>query len=117
MATTERPPNCPEIAPTVCAMLFDSASCSPSGWSLEIADGSQKGLNYFSSDWKYRNDADIVGVRQGCTFSAWTQVDFSGERFDLTAKDTKRWVLFEKDPRFAIFHENIEAFQCNCWKD
>lgn len=28
-----------------------------------------------------------------------------------------RWVLFEKDPRFAIFHENIEAFQCNCWKD
>jgi len=111
-----RPPNCPQIAPAVCAMLFDSASCSTSGWSLEIADGTQKELKYFSSDWKYRNDADIVGVRKGCTFSAWTEVGFGGRRLDLTARETERWVLFEKDTTSANFEENIESFQCNCWK-
>jgi len=111
-----RPPNCPQIAPAFCAMLFDSASCSSSGWSLEIADGTQKELKYFSSDWKYRNDADIVGVRKGCTFSAWTEVGFGGKRLDLTARETERWVLFEKDTTSANFEENIESFQCNCWK-
>ena len=51
-----------------------------------------------------RNDADIVGVRRGCKFSAWTevismksvlepkisQVGFRGERFDLIAKESER---------------------------
>jgi len=112
-----RPQNCPEIAPTVCAMLFDSASCSPSGWSLEIVSGTQKQMRFLTSDWKYRNDADVVGVRRGCTFTGWTLVGFGGEAFDLTAKETERWLVFEKDPNFAWFHENIESFQCNCWKD
>ena len=133
-----RPPNCTEISPTTCAVLFDrwsclkwhkkalrlpsadictiwgsfySSSCSSSGWSLEIVDGARKELKYWSSDWKYRwdlvhgmdldlnlvhdidldlvhdkeenfkdffqrNDADIVGVRRGCKFSAWTEVVF-----------------------------------------
>merc|ERR1719300_3130 len=117
MAPGPRPQNCPEIEPTVCAMLFDSASCSPSGWSLKISDGVQRGLSYWSSDWKYRNDADIVGLRKGCTFSAWTEVGFDGERFDLVARETERWVVFAEDQNFANFHENILSFQCNCWKD
>jgi len=112
-----RPQNCPEIAPTVCAMLFDSASCSPSGWSLEIVAGTQKQMRFLTSDWKYRNDADIVGVRRGCTFTGWTQVGFGGEAFDLTAKERERWLVFAEDPTFSYFDENIESFQCNCWKD
>jgi len=110
-----RPPNCTEISPTTCAVLFDSSSCSPSGWSLEVVDGARKELKYWSSDWKYRNDADIVGVRRGCKFSAWTEVGFRGERFDLIAKESERWIVFENDASYFKFHENIESFQCNCW--
>jgi len=115
--SNKRPATCSEISPQLCAILFDSASCSLSAWSLEIADGTQKQLSYWSSDWKYRNDADVVGVRKGCSFSAWTQVGFEGDRFDLTALENERWVVFEEDPMYNIFHENIESFQCNCWGD
>ena len=31
-----------------------SGTCSPSGWWLEILDGTQKSLSYWSSDYKYR---------------------------------------------------------------
>jgi len=115
--SNKRPPSCSEVPPQACAMLFDSASCSPSGWSLEIPDGTQKSLSYWSLDWKYRNDADVVGLRKGCAFSAWTQVAFEGERFDLTALENERWVVFEEDELYNNFHENIESFQCNCWGD
>jgi len=104
----ERPANCPSIPTRVCALLFDS-------WWLEILDGTQKSLSYWSSDYKYRNDADVVGVKKGCTFSAWTEVGFQGDKFELIARETERWTVFEKDPASAHFHENIESFQCNCF--
>ena len=67
-----------------------SALCSSSGWSLQVEDGEQRELTYWSSDWSYRcpdikflmvgaifflilnshaflkrNDADLVGVKGG----------------------------------------------------
>jgi len=110
----ERPGNCKEIPTSVCAILYDSALCSSSGWSLQVEDGEQKELNYWSSDWSYRNDADVVGVRGGCTFTAWTEVGFQGEKLLLVAGEAERWVVFEQDTTFANFHENIESFQCHC---
>ena len=38
----------------LCAVLYDSGTCSSSGWELEVAKGEQKRLKYFSSNWKYR---------------------------------------------------------------
>jgi len=114
MVVEERPGNCKEIPTTICATLHDSALCSSSGWSLQVEDGAQRELTYWSSDWSYRNDADVVGVRGGCTFTAWTEVGFQGERLHLVAGEAERWVVFEQDTMYANFHENIESFQCHC---
>merc|ERR1719234_2204742 len=114
MVVEERPGNCKEIPPTICATLHDSALCSSSGWSLHVEEGAQRELTYWSSDWSYRNDADVVGVRGGCTFTAWTEVGFQGERLLLVAGEAERWVVFEQDTMYANFHENIESFQCHC---
>ena len=47
---------CKEIGPNpnICAVLYDSGTCSSSGWKLDVFKGIQKRLKYFSSDWKYR---------------------------------------------------------------
>ena len=30
------------------------STCSEGGWRLDVSDGEQRQLGYFSSDWKYR---------------------------------------------------------------
>ena len=40
---------------------------------------------YFSSDWKYRNDIDTIGLRYGCTFTGFTSTGFTGNKMTLTA--------------------------------
>ena len=78
---------------------YHSSTCAPGSWKLSVEDGTQKQLNYWSSDWKYRledfkfakkifdprNDADLVGVRSGCSFTGWTGSSFDGDSFSLTA--------------------------------
>ena len=47
----------------------------------------------FGKEFCRRNDADIVGVRSGCTFTGWTGTSFDGEKFSLTAGMSDRWHL------------------------
>jgi len=108
-----RPSHCPVIADSQCAVLYDSGSCS-GGWRLPVSPGAQQRLLYWSADYKYRNDADLVGVRNGCTFTGFTGDNFDGDSFVLTGGAHDRWVLFEESPRFSRFHESILSFQCNC---
>jgi len=110
----ERPKNCPQINASLCAVLYDSSTCSRGSWELPVEDGTQKQLNYWSSDWKYRNDADILGVRSGCSFTGWTGSSFDGDNFSLTAGMSDRWVVFAESQVYAAFDENILSFQCNC---
>ena len=46
---------------------------------------------FFSSDWKYRNDIDTIGVRFGCTFTGFTSTEFSGNKMIITADSTDRY--------------------------
>jgi len=108
-----RPPSCPKVQ-NACAVLFDSSRCHGPSWRLLVQPGTQKELKYWSSDWKYRNDADLVAVRAGCTFTAWTEVAFEGEKMTLVAGSRDRWVVLADSPTFANFHENILSFQCQC---
>ena len=32
-----------------------------------------------------RNDADVLGIRNGCTFTGWTGSGYDGEKFTVTA--------------------------------
>ena len=85
--------------------MYHSSTCATGSWELPVEDGTQKQLNYWSSDWKYRlvgfkfmrsfdprNDADLVGVRSGCSFTGWTGSSFDGDSFSLTAGMSDRWV-------------------------
>ena len=103
-----KPISCNNVPPTLCAVMYDSRTCSSGGWKLEVANGTQKRLLYFSSDWKYRleivppfpflifkivefrNDADTIGVRHGCTFTGFTGSSFDGEQMVVTAGITDR---------------------------
>ena len=49
-----------------------------------------RNLYYFSSDWKYRNDVDTIGLRYGCTFSGFTSTGFTGNKMTITAGATDR---------------------------
>ena len=50
----QRPRGCSPIARPHCAVLFDSSTCSTGSWRLEVGDGDQRQLGYFSSDWRFR---------------------------------------------------------------
>jgi len=108
------PQRCPQINASLCAVLYDSSTCATGSWKLPVEDGTQKQLNYWSSDWKYRNDADLVGVRSGCSFTGWTGSSFDGDSFSLTAGMSDRWVVFAESQVYAAFDENILSYQCNC---
>merc|ERR1719342_843804 len=82
-----RPANCPEVPINYCAMLFDSKDCT-GGWSLNATDGTEMNFYYFSSNWKYRNDLDTIGLRFGCTFTGFSSTGFSGNKMILTADTT-----------------------------
>merc|ERR1712032_1043660 len=96
-----RPEFCPPIKNSMCGVLYDSSSCMEGTWMLEFTSGTQKQFRYWSSDFKYRNDADVLGIRNGCTFTGWT-----GQK--------DRWVVFSKSSLYKKFDENILSFQCNC---
>jgi len=113
-----RPSKCWRIPPrsTNCARLYDSSSCSQKAWKILIRDGEQRSFAYFSSDWKYRNDADLVAVRHGCAFTGFAGVHFSGASVTISAPDMKdRWVLFANSSfEFEFLHESILSYQCIC---
>jgi len=109
-----RPDNCQPIASDHCAVLYDSSSCAPDSWQLLVRGGEQRQLEYWSSDWKYRNDADVVGVRNGCSFTGWTGSGFDEDSFTLNAGATDRWVVFAESQLYRKFDESILSFQCNC---
>lgn len=79
-----------------------------------MESGDQREFRYWSADWKYRNDADLVAVRAGCTFTAWTEVAFEGEKMILVGGSRDRWVVLAESQDFVNFHENILSFQCQC---
>jgi len=113
MDDSVRPDSCEEVPDTVCAVLYDSGTCG-GGWELQVRPGAQRRLEYFSSDWKYRNDADTIGLRSGCTFTGFTGSSFDGEKMIFTAGVKDRWLVLENSPAYSPFHENIESFQCIC---
>jgi len=118
-----RPATCSMLPSSYCARLYDSHTCNSEGWKLDIMDGDQRSFAYFSSDWKYRNDADLVAVRHGCTFTGFTGVSFSGKSVQIAAGRKDRWVVFAKwnvtspldgDASFPDLHESILSYQCVC---
>jgi len=109
-----RPPNCQPISNNLCAILYDSSTCKDGTWQLPVQNNANKRLRYWSSDYKYRNDADVLGVRNGCTFFGWTGSGFDGNSFKLTAGATDRWIVFSKSQLYKQFDESILSFRCNC---
>merc|ERR1719347_249556 len=108
-----RPWKCLGIPPSVCAVLYDSAKCY-GGWSLNITAGEQRKLYYWSSDWKYRNDADLLAVAAGCTFTGFSGRDFDGEKLVIGAAHVNRWVTFSASSKTKFMDENILSYSCVC---
>merc|ERR1712217_641355 len=48
----------------------------------------------------YRDDMDTVGVRAGCTLTAYSDSSFNGDRIDIKATTIDRWVVFADHAEF-----------------
>ena len=84
----EKPAKCDVVPQTACAVGYDSSSCS-GGWKLVIPIGELR-FRWFTSYWSYRNDMDTVGVRAGCTLTAYSDSSFNGDRIDIRADNYDR---------------------------
>eukprot|EP00092_Neocalanus_flemingeri_P065792 GFUD01080070.1.p1 GENE.GFUD01080070.1~~GFUD01080070.1.p1 ORF type:complete len:626 (+),score=105.07 GFUD01080070.1:130-1878(+) len=104
---------CASVPASVCAVVYDSHDCY-SGWSMNITDGAQLSFKYFSSNWKYRNDIDTVGVREGCTFTGYSSSSFDGKSMSISAGHVEKWVVLGQEYQYKHMDEDIESLQCVC---
>jgi len=113
---TGKPPRCEDVprTPGVCGVIHDSADCS-GGWKLIITEGSIS-FPYFSGYWKYRNDADLIGVRAGCTLTAFSSTGFSGKREAFKTEANDVWWVLSEYSAYRHMDEDIESIQCICNK-
>jgi len=110
----ERPShNCEAIPPHLCAVAYDSGTCRSSGWILPIAEGTIQ-FRFWSSWWKYRNDMDLVAVRNGCVFTGFSGSDYNGDMITIRAQGRDRWVVFRSSSQYYHMAEDIESLQCYC---
>jgi len=109
-----KPPKCEAIPrrADICGVLYDSSSCN-GGWKLYINEG-QISFPYFSSYWKYRNDADLIGVKAGCTLTAFSNTEYSGKRGTFRAEAHDQWWVLEDWAEFSHLENDIESVQCVC---
>lgn len=108
----ERPPNCEEIPRSACAVVYDEKDCL-SGWKLIIPQGELR-FKWMSAYYAYRNDIETIGVRSGCTLTAFSDSSFNGDRISIPATEYDRWVALGDDAKYLHMHEDIESVQCVC---
>jgi len=107
-----KPTKCSPVPRSSCGVVYDSGSCN-GGWNLKISEG-EISFPYFSSYWKYRNDIDLIGVRAGCTLTAFSDTGYSGKRGTFRAEANDRWWVLKEYAEFLHLHEDIESIQCVC---
>jgi len=83
------------------------------GGKLVLEEG-QRNFFYWSSDYGYRNDMDLIGVRAGCTFTGFAGNGFTGSRATVRAEQWDRWVVFAREAQYQHIDENIESLTCHC---
>jgi len=108
----EKPNKCDVVPQSACAVGYDSSTCS-GGWKLIIPIGELR-FRWFTSYWSYRNDMDTVGVRAGCTLTAYSDSSFNGDRIDIRADTYDRWVVFADHAEYKHMDNDIESVRCVC---
>jgi len=108
----EKPAKCDVVPQSACALAYDSSKCD-GGWKLVIPIGELR-FRWFTSYWSYRNDMDTVGVRAGCTLTAYSDSSFNGDRIDIKADGYDRWVVFADHAEYKHMDSDIESLRCVC---
>jgi len=107
------PPRCEPVPRQACGVVYESGSCN-SGWKLIISEG-EISFPYFSDYYKYRNDIETIGVKAGCTLTAFSNTGFSNQRGTLRADDmSDRWWVLRDYAEFLHLDNDIESIQCVC---
>jgi len=108
----ERPPRCQPIPRSACAVVYDEKNCA-SGWKLIIPEGELR-FKWMSTYYAYRNDIETIGVKAGCTLTAFSDSSFNGDRVAIAATNYDRWVNLGEDASYLHMNEDIESVQCVC---
>merc|ERR1712126_320893 len=105
--------NCNPIPSHLCAVAYDSATCRPSGWILPLAEGRIQ-FRFWSSWWKYRNDMDLIAVRNGCVFTGYSDSEYNGDIITVRAQGGDQWIVFRSSSQYYHMDEDIESVECYC---
>jgi len=109
--------SCSVVPKSACALAYNTHDCT-GGWKLVIPKGELR-FKYFSSNWKYRNSIDTIGVKAGCRLTLFPDSSFSGRSLDFEAEQpSDRWVVLgeSKSTSYQQMKNNVESLQCICWK-
>lgn len=109
-----KPPRCDPIPRTACGVVYDEHDCVGS-WKLIITEG-EISFPYFSSYYKYRNDIELIGVKAGCTLTAFSNTGFTNSRGTFRADANDFWWNLSEYAEFQHLDEDIESIQCICRK-
>jgi len=108
----DRPPACQPAPRSACAVVYDEKNCA-SSWKLIIPMGELR-FKWMSQYYAYRNDIETIGVKAGCTLTAFSDSSFNGERVSIPASNFDRWVVLGDDASYLHMNEDIESIQCTC---
>lgn len=108
----DKPRQCEDVPLTACAVAYDSHDCD-GGWRLVIPPGELR-FRWFTSYYSYRNDIDVLGVRAGCTLTAYSDSSFNGDRITIRTGMHDRWEVLADSAEFMHMDEDIESVQCVC---
>jgi len=109
-----RPPRCDPVPRNACGVVYDEDDCH-SGWKLIITEG-EVSFSYFSHYNKYRNDIELIGVKAGCTLTAFSNTGFSNQRGTFRADANDFWWDLSEYAEYKHLNEDIESIQCVCRK-
>merc|ERR1711970_1633772 len=112
MLDPERPARCAPVPRSACAVVYDEKDCA-SSWKLIIPMGELR-FKWMSQYYAYRNDIETIGVKAGCTLTAFSDSSFNGERVSIPATNFDRWVVLGDDAQYLHMNEDIESVQCTC---
>lgn len=108
-----RPPTCEPVPRTACGVVYDEPDCR--GWKLIITEG-EVSFGFFSSYHKYRNDIELIGVKAGCTLTAFSNTGYTNQRGTFRADAGDFWWKLVDYAEFQHLDEDIESIQCVCRK-
>jgi len=102
----------------VACILYDDKDCSVDDWDepLFFGCGEEKSFSVLKSvkNIFYKNEAEAITVRKGCTLEVFDDSDFSDDQKKFTATDKDLHINLADTWKTKTTNKDIESLKCYC---